>query len=134
MTIVKQKPKNVNLQRKVQGAHHRKSQKYLKTYWPYIPILGIIGGSILAGVYAPSNLGSSQGMYSARIDSLMGSSNALLLDLMYVAAGLLVFWFLTRHVKRLKSLVLEGEEYLAKHYMLDILLGAAIGSLVILVS
>jgi len=134
MTIVKNRPKNPSLKRKIQGSHHRQSHKYLKTYWPYIPILIIIGGSILTVTYAPGSFSGSSSLYNARIEDLIGGNNATLLNLMYVALALLSAWYLVHHFKRLRKLITKGEAYLAKHYVMDILLGIAIGSLVVLVS
>ena len=134
MTLAKQNTKNNGLKRKIQGSHHRQSHKYLKTYWPYLPILLIIGGSILTVVYAPGSFGGSSAAYNARVESLIGSNSTVLLDLMYAALALLAGWYLVHHFKRLRSLVTEGESYLAKHYVMDIFLGVVIGSLVVLVS
>ena len=37
------RPKPPTHLKKRQGAHHRHSKEYLKAYWPYIPMLGIVG-------------------------------------------------------------------------------------------
>lgn len=57
MTLVKAKPKRPTVEHKRRvGNHHRHSNHYLKTYWPYLPVaailaLGIIGNTWLAHLH-----------------------------------------------------------------------------------
>lgn len=137
MTLVKNKPRVTANQRKMVGSHHKKNKKYLKTYWPYLPIISILTGSILVSYYLPlshENKNSLRSGYSARISSVIGRSNNILLDLMYIIFGCLVIWYALRHFKKLKKLAYEGEEYLAKHYLFDILIGVIIGGLFIMIT
>lgn len=54
MTLTKQKPRRpTNGDRKRQGHHHHQNQPYLKTYWPYLPMVAIL----VVGVCATSWLG-----------------------------------------------------------------------------
>lgn len=43
VVAVKQKPKNTPHHRKRHGAHQRRSHDFVKTYWPYLPMLLIVG-------------------------------------------------------------------------------------------
>lgn len=43
VVAVKQKPKNTIHHRKRRGAHQKRSQHFTKTYWPYLPMLLIVG-------------------------------------------------------------------------------------------
>lgn len=137
MTLVKSRARPPAHHKKVSGDHHNKSRRYLKTYWPYIPLLLVLGSAFLANQYLPESLAAPQAnsasVYNSRAQSLLGSNNAYTLDLMYIAFGVLAFWFLVRHFKRFRSVVLNSEKYLARHYVMDIMLGMALGSIYILV-
>ncbi|HEY1645394.1 MAG TPA: hypothetical protein VGF75_03325 [Candidatus Saccharimonadales bacterium] len=135
MTLVKTKHRAPVHHKKISGDHHHKNQRYLKTYWPYIPIVLILGGAFLANDYLPSNQLSSgsTSAYSTRVETLMGINSNVLLGLLYAVLVVLAAWYVFRHLKRIKSLAMEGEQYLARHYFLDIALGAIIGSLYVLV-
>jgi hypothetical protein len=50
MTLAKSKPKRPSLDhRKRHGNHHRHSRDYVKTYWPYLPIITILVGGLVIG-------------------------------------------------------------------------------------
>lgn len=38
------------------GQHHRKNQRYLKHYWPYLPMLLIVGAGLLLNSFWPHNV------------------------------------------------------------------------------
>lgn len=60
--------------RKRSGTHHRKSDSYLKTYWPYIPMLLIVGfGFVINGIWSHANVLGAQSDYSAT--SLLDATN-----------------------------------------------------------
>src|SRR5579884_1485589 len=59
--VAAKKPKAY--QRKKHGSHHTHSSRYLKTYWPYIPILFILLSGLIVNKYlinSRSVLGASQ--------------------------------------------------------------------------
>ncbi len=43
----KQKPKPTRTRHKRQGTHQRRNNRFMKTYWPYLPIVTIIGIGLL---------------------------------------------------------------------------------------
>ncbi|HSX05225.1 MAG TPA: CAP domain-containing protein [Candidatus Saccharimonadales bacterium] len=48
MTLTKEKPKRVPTNyRKVHGAHHKQDEHYIKHYWPYLPVLAVLGIGLL---------------------------------------------------------------------------------------
>jgi uncharacterized protein YkwD len=59
--------------RKTRGRHHRQDSRYLKTYWPYLPMLLIVGFGFIA-----NSIWSSHGVLGASSDYSM----AALLDQM----------------------------------------------------
>ncbi|HVW23392.1 MAG TPA: CAP domain-containing protein [Candidatus Saccharimonadales bacterium] len=68
------RPKTTTHHRKRNGAHHRHSKHYLKPYWPYLPMLMIVGlGMFVNSIWSGGILGA-QSNFSA--DSLLASTNA----------------------------------------------------------
>jgi hypothetical protein len=55
------KPKKPAHHRKRQAGHHRRSKRYVKTYWPYLPMLLIVASGVLIGNFwtRPQVLGDS---------------------------------------------------------------------------
>jgi len=60
--------------RKRTGAHHRQSKHYLKPYWPYLPMLIIVGlGLFVNSMWSGGVLGANSNFSP---DSLLASTNA----------------------------------------------------------
>ena len=134
MTLVKTKSKKSSSARKLNAGHHRKNKNYLKTYWPYIPLLLILGGSVVASHMLPVSLsGSTSANYTTRAEALIGYNSFMLLAGLYILLVILSSWYVVRHIKRIKRLIKDSEQVLARHYALDVLIGLMIGSLYILV-
>jgi len=77
MTLTKTKPKRPSSDhRKRHGHHHRHSQEYIKTYWPYLPIIAILAVGLLTsgwlGRIHKNVLGYATGMSVA---SLLADTN-----------------------------------------------------------
>lgn len=78
MTLVSIKPKpNTIHHRKRVGAHHKQGKHYSKTYWPYLPLLLVIGiGLFASSVWTGAThgvLGATTGITSS---SLLADTNA----------------------------------------------------------
>ena len=132
MTLVKTKRRVTTHQRKVAGEHHRKSQKYTKTYWPYLPIIAILAGSAaLSQVFISSPLINTISPDEGSIIS--GASNNMYLWFTYLAIIILIVWFSIRHISRIKKLILASEHVLARHYVLDVAIAILLGGLILLV-
>jgi hypothetical protein len=48
--------------------------------------------------------------------------------------AVLVVWFIIRHIKTIKSIIIKEEKLLAKHYFLDALLALMIGFMCLLIT
>lgn len=70
------RPKPPSHHKKRQGAHHRHSKDYLKAYWPYIPMLGIVGLGIAINSfwYGQQQVLGAHNDYSS--NSLLSLTNA----------------------------------------------------------
>src|SRR5690348_7981084 len=52
MTLTKAKPQRPSVEhRKRFGHHHRHSHHYVQTYWPYLPIVGVLVIGLLANTW-----------------------------------------------------------------------------------
>ncbi|MHB1864597.1 MAG: hypothetical protein ACYCPS_00305 [Candidatus Saccharimonadales bacterium] len=134
MTLVKPKNKVTVNQRKMSAGHHRKNKHYLKPYWPYLPIILILGSAFIANDYLPASFNTKVASRStARINSVIGSHNSVVLALMTIVLGVMVMWFVIRHLKILKRLVFKGEQMLARNFMLDILVALVIAGMYVMI-
>jgi len=108
------KPTNYH-QRKIKAQHHRHSKSYIKTYWPYIPIVGIIVlGAIVNHYWHVNTTPDSAKLTNYSFFSVLESSLGIL------ALSI----FLLRHAFAWHKVFVKGEEFAAKHPLLDILLVA----------
>ncbi len=75
MTLVTRPKRNSKHHKKRGGTHHRHSDHYLKTYWPYLPMLLIVAmGLIVNSLWShQSVLGASSNFSNS---SLLGNTNA----------------------------------------------------------
>lgn len=106
--------------KKRQGGHHRHSKSYLKTYWPYIPMLGIVGIALVINHYWHIASGARLTSYSY-YDILESSLGIIALAV-----------FLLRHAFAWHKVLVYGEEFVSKHPMLDIcLVTVAVGGLLL---
>ncbi|MEI9914384.1 MAG: hypothetical protein WDN66_05440 [Candidatus Saccharibacteria bacterium] len=84
----------------------------MKPYWPYLPIVLILGGAVVANDYLPASFNSSipATASGARINSVVGGRNDLLILGLSLTLVVLCAWFAVRHAKRLKRIAINGEE------------------------
>lgn len=123
------KPKTRAHHKKRQARHHKQSKTYMKPYWPYLPMLAIVG----AGAYAnsrwltPENSNLSLALYGqppTRIETMIGSQNQIALVIIIAMATAAAAIFIARHWFRIHRLLNRGERFIIKHPWLDILLVA----------
>ncbi len=104
------KPRPVTSHKKIKGGHHRHSKSYVKTYWPYIPILAIIGLGILINSVWHTTYTISLSSYTY-YDVIESSVGVLALSI-----------FLLRHAFAWHKVLIRGEDFITKHPLLDICL------------
>lgn len=115
------KPQLPHAHKKAKGEHHRHSKSYLKTYWPYIPILLIVAlGFYLNHIWKVNHPVANLSSYTYY--DLLESSIALL------ALAL----FLLRHAFAWHKVLVKEEQFATKHPILDVLLViVAVGGLLL---
>jgi hypothetical protein len=105
------------------GQHHRQTKHYLQPYWPYIPIIFIVG----LGVYVNGLLPSS----STQISLNQASPAAMLKTTYYgvwLIAGISVLMigslliFIIRHTAAWKKVFVYGEKFSVEHPWVDIMI------------
>lgn len=112
MAISKTKKSNKTL--RPNKKHQSKSKAYLKTYWPYIPMLGILlAGYLLNSYLSRYNLPVSNISYS-----LAKNSYYNLIDSLIGVVALAIF--LMRHGFALHKVWVRGEEFVNRHPLMDI--------------
>jgi len=126
------RPKPKTQHRKRVAKHHHHGKLYLKTYWPYLPMIGIVGVGALVNqaLYGSSQFGSSAGAVigahnaslgsSSRLASLFGTqSNSIFLGVLLVSAIAFAV-FTVSHFYRLHRLMNKKESFAARRPWLDI--------------
>lgn len=122
----RKRPKTTVSHKKRRGTHHKRNDAYLKTYWPYIPMLAIVA----AGVYLNSKwMVESDQVVSAtyaptRIEAMIGSQSEVAVLLIVAMTAIAATVFITQHWFRIRRLINRGEMWAVKHPLLDILLVA----------
>lgn len=122
------KPKVQHKKRKAQ--HHSRNSNYLKPYWPYLPMLVIVGLGVLVNNHWPSSLTNINSGLSAsalpptRIEGLVGSQDNWSLVFIILIAGIAAAVFLSQHWFRIKRKLNDGERFMVKHPWFDIALVA----------
>jgi uncharacterized membrane protein YidH (DUF202 family) len=127
------RPKPKPQHRKQRAQHHHHGKLYLKTYWPYLPMLAIIGVGALVNraLYSSSQLNSTAGVVigtryatglgsSSRLHSLLGTqTDVIFLGVLLVTAAAFAF-FVASHWYRLHRLMNKGEAFVIRRPWLDI--------------
>ncbi len=146
MTLQKnklQKNKPVHVKKR-HALHHRvNSNKYVNTYWPYLPVVGVITGGLLISKYASVGLLSSDsallGEGTKNSLPIIGSAlvknegnNNWLLIITLALTIFLVAWLIVRNIKRLNKIIKSSEKVISKNYILDMVLAVLIFSGILL--
>ncbi len=114
--------------RKRHAQHHRHSKGYLRTYWPYLPMLAIVGvGAAVnkslysSGFALPDTFGGGGPAASTRISAITGQAGwglAAVVFITAVAAAILIF----SHWYRVRNVISRGEAFALSRPWVDILL------------
>ena len=110
------KQRHGQVHKKIKADHHRRNKNYLKTYWPYIPIIGIIGLGVLINHYWSITQTPQTGM------ALSSYSSFTIIEYFIYISALIIF--LLRHAFAWHKVFVKGEVFATKHPMLDVLLVA----------
>lgn len=130
------KPKVQHRKRKAQ--HHSYTSNYLKPYWPYLPMVVIVGLGLFANNHWPASLTEINSSLSAstipptRIEGLVGGQNSWSLVIIILMAGIAAAIFLSQHWFRVKRKLNDGERFMVKHPWFDIALVAVCTASVVL--
>lgn len=115
--------------RKRVAKHHKHTPHYLKTYWPYLPALAVIGVGYVINqlLYKSDSLAqagaSLQGVeMPTRIEALTGNSNGVALAIVIIMAAMALGIFLFQQWFRVKRTLNRGEAFVARHPWLDLVL------------
>lgn len=122
------RPKPKAHAKKRQARHHRHSKVYLKTYWPYLPVAGILAVGYYANQNWPSGLIKSgsgdSGADLTRIEAMIGNQNESMLLLILTIAAVAGSVFIVSHWYRVRRVLNQGEMFVVDHPALDIALVA----------
>jgi hypothetical protein len=126
------RPKPTVSHKKRRAQHHRHNKTYIKAYWPYLPMLAIVGAGVLAnrfwpaGSFAGGNADAAFGQQLAaaqpltRVQVMTGDQSGRILTTVILVTFTAFAVFLLRHSRRARRLVTEGEAFVSDHPLLDI--------------
>jgi uncharacterized membrane protein YidH (DUF202 family) len=114
------KPKTYHKKRRAQ--HHRQSKPYLKTYWPYLPMLAIVAAGYEVNKAWP-NFTADPGFATVnltRIQAVTGDKADLSLAIVCTVAALAAAAFTFTHWYRFHRVLNRGEAFIVHHPWLDV--------------
>ena len=112
MSLTK-KSNQSRIEKKIKAKHHRHSKSYLKSYWPYIPILLILAIGFIANLYWPAyKIQHTPQLVAYTYYYVLESSIGL------IALSI----FMLRHAFAWHKVFVYGEDFVTKHPLLDIVL------------
>ena len=120
------RPKPSVHHKKRQAGHHRHSKTYIRPYWPYLPMLAIVGTGVLVNkMWNAATLADPTGSLSAaqpvaRIQTLTNDQSSAILAAAIVITAITFAVFVVRHWYRLHRLINKGETFVSHHAWLDI--------------
>ena len=127
------RPKPTTQHKKRQAQHHRHSKLYLKPYWPYLPMLTIMGIGVMASrswsgggiggvnssqIFNPRSAGSATAV--AHIQALTGIQATWVVILLLIIAITALMLFVARDWYRLHRVINKGEAFIYKRPWLDL--------------
>jgi hypothetical protein len=115
------RPKPTTHHKKRSGEHHRHSKHYLRPYWPYLPMLTIVGAGVLVNYFwAKSSTGTAAALQPlTRVQAITGDHSSSLLASVIVVTVAAFTLFLLRHSYRLHQLITKGETFVIRHPAFD---------------
>src|SRR5690348_2156865 len=75
MALTTHRPKQTPHHKKARGEHHRHSKHYLKTYYPYLPLLMIVLVGLAVNVFWSSRIGVLGATTNLSATSLLADTN-----------------------------------------------------------
>lgn len=116
------RPKPKVQHKKRQAQHHRQGKHYLKAYWPYLPMLMIVGsGLVINSLWSASSAYAADGQLMTPLQFFTDNQATWLSVAVAAMAGAAFVLFTTRHGLRLHRMLVRGESFIRHHYpLLDI--------------
>ncbi len=113
------RPKPKTYHKKRQAQHHRHSKLYMKTYYPYLPMLGIVAFGVFVDkswAYSGASIEAlDPHLAVSRLGALTGNySLSLYAAVMALAAAAFIVFVIT-HWVRIQRYLSRGEKWAVKH-------------------
>jgi len=117
------------------GQHQKQTKHYLKTYWPYLPLLIVaeMANTFIVSYYGNSTAGISgdSAVQPTRLQQWTHSGAGISI-LVSVLAFVAIMYVFARHAKAWRKALIKGEAFALEHHMIDAgLVGLALIGIVI---
>jgi len=126
----KPKPKQTIHHKRRAGQHHRQSKHYMKTYWPYLPMLA--GAAFINALLSSTSTTTfAAAENTSRIEAWTNAGPWLTAAI--VAIGVLsITIVVARHTLAWQRAVAKSEDFFVHHHSLDIILvGVVLAGIVV---
>lgn len=117
------RPKPKAHHKKRQAQHHRHSKHYMKAYFPYLPMLGIVGlGALVNQAWSSSNAAMANlkpDLATTRLGLVTGNSSTGLLYAVLAVTFAAFAVFVLAHWYRIHKMLNRGQKFALNHPWLD---------------
>ena len=116
----KSKPKQTIHHKKRVGQHQRQTKHYMKTYWPYLPMLGI--AAVVNGIRSRSTAFTTASTTdSSRLQ--IWTQSGPWLSVVVIAIAIVALAIVTvRHTLAWQRVVSKSEDFFIHHHSIDVFL------------
>lgn len=135
MVIAPQTPKRATVRHKKRtGQHQKQTKRYMKTYWPYLPMLTLafaINGLLQGHIGDRTSPVLASDTPATRLQFWTHTSNAVIMSVGALIFVLLMYVFM-RHARAWHRVLVKGEDFVINHHMIDAsLIGLALVGILI---
>ena len=112
--------------KKRSGKHQKQTPEYLKTYWPYLPLLflGALLNLLLDFMLKGSAVTTLANLDTiSRVELWTGGNSSIAIAVALIA-GISAIVVITTHARAWQKAVVKGEDFIIHHPKVDILLVA----------
>ena len=109
-------------QKRRTGSHHPQTKHYTKTYWPYLPLLGLtVFFNVLMNHSSTLNTVGSATRMQAWLHA--GTAETLIVFGAVIVAAII---FVTRHTIAWQKVITKGESFASHHKTIDLVLAVIV--------
>lgn len=103
------------------GKHHPQTKHYMKTYWPYLPMIGV--AALVNSVVGASTVASTTD--TSRLQAWTNTGPAVTLAVLGLTM-ILATYIVSKHALAWRRALVRGEQFFVHHHKADFVLAAVV--------